>query len=514
MKQQLLCLMVLSAGLVACGGGSSDKDSQSNSSRSAASNLVTQGMITGFGSVIVNGVHYDVDEANLSVDDDSVVESELDVGQMVRIVGSAHKNGHGKAVSLISETQLRGPIESIDLTAGVIVALGQTILITADTFYKDGQTADQLEVGDIIRVSSYTDDEGALVATRIDLKSGDTGNSLQIIGAVSNLDTRAMTFTINDLMVDYSKVTLANLPNATLSNGMLVNLQGRLVNDVFVAVGNLRKSRFGFHHDDDISGDVEISGLITHLIANTSLKIGDVSVLINNATQYKHCRTTPLSEGELIKVKGVLDSNQNLTANEIKCKPHSKIESRGLISAIDLTAKTFSLNNLTFSVTDETSFQDSGHSQVRFFDLEDLSVGDAIRVRGYNQAATTDSTAKLIATRVERRVSLDDDDFTLEFNGVIEAVGLNSVTVSGKEIRFDDNTQLEGFADLSSFLALALGLEVEIKVDVKDGQLVAIKIEIEEEHHSSSSAHSNSSSAHSSSAHSSTSNASNSSSAN
>lgn len=478
MKKRLLSVLVLSAGLVACGSGSSDKTANANDSA-----LVTQGMITGFGSVIVNGVHYDVSDASIVVDDKSLVESELDVGQMVRIIGSLDKEGHkGKARSLVGETQLRGPIGSIDLTTGVIVALGQTILINDDTFYKDGLTADQLKVGDIIRVSSFTNDEGKLVATRIDLKLDDSGNNLQVSGAVSVLDTVAMTFKINDLTVDYSKANLANL-SKPLENGTLVNLRGSLADGVFVAVGNLQKSCFGFSGEKGLPDRVVVSGLVAELVANTSFVIGDTKVLLSADTQFEHGTVTDLLDGVSIKVSGKLDAENNLVASKIKFKHEPKIDSRGLVEAIDLTAQTFTVNGLVFKVTEDTSFKDSGFGKVRFFDLEDLAVGDLIRARGYNQSSTSTSPEVLVATRVERRMMPSgpklDGDFSLEIEGKVEAVVASSVTIDGKEILLDANTKIEGFADLSTVLATAVGLQVEVRVVMKDGQLVAIKLELE-----------------------------------
>jgi Domain of unknown function (DUF5666) len=478
MKKRLLCMLILAAGFSGCGGsGSGDKTANANGSA-----VVTQGMITGFGSVIVNGVHYDVSDASILVDDKSLVESDLEVGQMVRIIGSLDKEGHkGKALSLIGETQLRGPIGSIDLTTGVIVVLGQTILINDDTFYKDGLTADQLKVGDIIRVSSFTNDEGKLVATRIDLKLDDTG-SFQVSGAVSSLDSVAMTFKINDLTVDYSKANLANL-SKPLENGTLVNLRGSLVDGVFVAVGNLQKSCFGFRGEKGLPDRVVVSGLVAELVANTSFVIGDTKVLLSADTQFEYGTVTDLLDGVSIKVSGKLDAENNLVASKIKFKHEPKIDSRGLVEAIDLTAQTFTVNGLVFKVTEDTSFKDSGFGKVRFFDLEDLAVGDLIRARGYNQPSTSTGPEVLVATRVERRVMPSgpklDGDFSLEIEGKVEAVGTSSVTIAGKEILLDANTKIEGFTDLAALLATAVGLEVEVRVIMKDGQLVAIKLELE-----------------------------------
>lgn len=487
MKHQTLCVLFLAGSLVACGGGSGSDE------RSQQPDLATQGMITGFGSVIVNGVHYDVDDADIEMDDESLVESELEVGQIVRITGSVDDDGiHGTAMKVEGETQLRGPIDSIDLTAGVIVALGQTILINADTFYQNGLTPEELEVGNVIKVSSYTNEAGEMVATRIDVKNDITGNSFGFSGTVTNLDTTALTFMINSQLVDYSQVTLANLPMGTLENGMLVRVKGSLVEGVFVAIGNLRLSDLGFKHDDDDEhpDDVEVFGVVTNLVADTSFVLGDITVLITSSTEFEEGESTDLVNGLMVKVEGEWDASNNLIADEIKLKYAPKINNRGAVEAIDLTARTFTVNGATFEVTAETSFKDQSRSNVRFFDLEDLVLGDLIHVRGYSLAATETTPERLIATRVERRNlsdddEHDDDDFGIEIEGIIEAVNGSTITIDGHDITLDELTMFDGAADLTSFLLIALGAEVEIKAIIKEGVAVAIKVELEDEDHDS-----------------------------
>jgi len=476
----------MSGALVACGGGSSSSNNEPQA------DLATQGMITGFGSVIVNGVHYDVSDADIEVDDESLVESELEVGQMVRITGEVDDDGlHGTALKVEGETQLRGSIDSIDLDAGVIVALGQTILINADTFYKDGLTPDQLVVGNVIRVSSYTNAEGAMVATYIELKNDITGNSFGFSGTVTNLDTNALTFMINNQLVDYSGVTLSNLPNGILENGMLVRVKGSVVDGVFIAVGNLRLSHLGFkHHDGDEHPEhAEISGLVTNLVADTSFVLGDITVLITPSTEFEEGDAVDLVDGLMVKVEGRFDDNNNLIAREIKLKYSPKISNRGAIEAIDLTAQTFTVNGATFEVTPETSFKDESDSDVRFFDLADLMVGDLIRVRGYSIPATESTAERLIATRVERHNPHEDDehdhdDFGIEIEGTVEAVNNSTITIDGHDITLDELTMFEGVDGLEAFLAIALGAEVEVHAMIKDGVAVAMKVEVDEEHES------------------------------
>ncbi len=474
--------------LAACGGGGGSSTSSNNSStpgNATAQAELTQGMVTGFGSVIVNGVHYDVKGASIEIDGESLVESDLKIGQIVRISGKVNSDGiHGTATKLEGESQLVGPITSIDLTAGTLIALGQTIIITADTFFDDDVTVDQLKVGDIIKVSSYTNAEGKLIATRIDVKSSLANNKYQLTGDIENLNTTAMTFTINGTLVDYSKATLSALRGATLENGLKIRVIGSFSADVFVAVGNLHPSHLGFKHDDDHEkGDlVTLSGPVTELISGTSFTIEETVILITTSTRFEGGDSDDLLEGTQVKVYGELDANQNLVAKKIKLNYKAKISQKGLVDAINLTTKTFTVNGMVFEVTEDTSFNDRSRSKVRFFDLEDLATGDTLHVRGYKVAATATTAERNIATRVERHNphAFGDKDWKLEVEGVVEAVGDGSITVAGQVIQVNALTRFEGFASLEEFFAVALGKEVEVKGLTQNGLAIALKIELED----------------------------------
>lgn len=487
-KLQYSAPLLLSLLLAACGGGSSDSASNTSSStpnNTTAQAELTQGMVTGFGSVIVNGVHFDVKNAAIEIDGESLVESDLKIGQIVRITGKVNGDGiHGTATKLEGESQLVGPITSIDLTAGTLVALGQTILITADTFFDDELTAEQLKVGDIIKVSSYTNADGNLVATRIDVKNTLANNKFQLSGDIENLNTTAQTFTINGTLVDYSKATLSALRGAVLENGLKVRVIGSFSADVFVAVGNIHPSHLGFkHYDHDKDWNlITLSGPVTELTSGTSFKIEETVVLITTSTRFDGGDAEDLQLGSQVKVYGELDANQNLVATKIKLNYKAKISQKGLIDAIDLVAETFTVNGTLFEVTEDTSFNDRSRSKVRFFDLADLATGDTIHVRGYKIAATATTAERNIATRVERHNphAFGDKDWKLEVEGVVEAVGDGSITVAGQVIQVNALTRLEGFSSLENFFAVALGKEVEVKGLTQNGVAIALKIELED----------------------------------
>ena len=85
------------------------------------------GLLTGFGSIFVNGLEIEIDPSQTARSDaDDATLQPLRVGQVVRVV--AVENGSQlRAVSLGIEHEVIGPIASIDADANQIVILGQTV---------------------------------------------------------------------------------------------------------------------------------------------------------------------------------------------------------------------------------------------------------------------------------------------------------------------------------------------------------------------------------------------------
>ncbi|HEB98347.1 MAG TPA: hypothetical protein ENJ05_02450, partial [Thiotrichales bacterium] len=83
----------IALGLTACGGGSSTTSSLDGSTASVT------GVITGFGSIFVNGVEYETNGANITIDGQPGTEDDLRVGMVVTLEGSASGNS-GTAVSI------------------------------------------------------------------------------------------------------------------------------------------------------------------------------------------------------------------------------------------------------------------------------------------------------------------------------------------------------------------------------------------------------------------------------
>jgi len=119
------------------------------------------GVITGFGSICVNGleVHYHTDTP-VDLDGKKISSEALSIGQVVAV------RAHGKEQSLIAHEihafhQITGPITAVDVSAKKIKVMGQSVNAN-DT------QINSMQVGQWVSVSGLRNDNGSIEASRID----------------------------------------------------------------------------------------------------------------------------------------------------------------------------------------------------------------------------------------------------------------------------------------------------------------------------------------------------------
>lgn len=487
MKPSAVLSIIIAASLTACGGGGSSSSAQNTPPTptpiATASNVaaLSQGVITGFGSVIVNGVHYDMKGATIEVDGEPQTESDLKVGQVVTLEATNEKAGdHVKALSLKSDSRVAGPLDSINLTAGLLVVAGVPVLLTADTFYDEGVTAETLKVGDPLRVSCLTNADGALEATRVDVKKSPEPGQVQWAGKVTALDTTAKTFSLNGKTVDYSKATLSPLPTKTLENDQFVRVHGSLQNGVLVANGNVHPGALGVKRHAEAKKDLPIAsgGIVDNLLPGVSFTQGDVTVLINSSTQYEGGTAADLADGIAAKVNGVFDENKNLVAKRIKLIFQVKFEDEGIVTAVDVAAKTLIVNGTTYEMSDDTFVQDDSVLKMRYFNLADVKLGDRVHVRGYKLLKENN---KLVATRVIRQKAPEMPSKAparMEIKGKVQSVVDGVITLDGRSIKIPSNLSVEGYAKAQAFLDAAVGLKVWVRGVKVNDEFVATFVKV------------------------------------
>lgn len=439
------------------GGGGSD-----SAGAVAPTGSVYSGPITGFGSVIVNGVRFDT-VGSTTVDDDGneVRLEDLRIGMMVTVGGDANEStGRGSATRLSLSHGTTGLIESIG--ADSLVLLGQTVNTNASTIYEGVAAFSALQVGDTIEVYGVLQSDNTLLATLIEKKSL-PASGLRLIGRMSDLNTTAKTFVVGGLTVNYATATSVV---GTLGNGKRVKIRAAatdLVGGVLTA--SSVKVNEGAAYGESVSANtyLKLKGVAETAPVNGLLKVSGTPVDVSAATFEGGSST--ITAGQFIKVKGIWDGSV-LKASKVQVggEDNDRNELYGAISDAQPssgTPTTVVVHGVTVDVS--SAVFSNGKSAA------DLVVGRYVEIKGH----VVDGV--LVATRIELKTGSDAAGFDFEDHGVISdfvstsSFKVNGVTVDASGARFEDG---------ATSASLINGAYVEIKGALNaSGVFVATKVE-------------------------------------
>ncbi|TLY76049.1 MAG: hypothetical protein E6K49_11015 [Gammaproteobacteria bacterium] len=461
----------LAALIVACGGSGS-------SGNMNLTPVLATGTITGFGSIYVNGVHFQTSSATIRKNGQTVAESQLAVGEVARVKGEKNDtDGTGVADSIDVDESVVGPIAAIDTTNSVVTVLGQTVKInTGTSFSMDVQPASLagLKVGDLIRVSGLIDSSGNIVASRIE-RTGASAE-LQVLGTVASLDMTAHTFKINALVVNYSSANLTGFASGQPSDGDLVEVQGTMFDATTMTLTATHVARQQSEQEEAGSDEMEREGLITRFASATDFDVAGKPVTTSSSTVYRNGTAADLALNAKVEVEGTLNSSNVLVASVVTFHHNGRIELESTATALDATAGTLTVLGVQVTVTSTTRFEDKSSTEMEKFNLSNIMVGDTVEVRGFESPA---GSGKVVATRIERQPA----STTVTVNGPFTAGTSPDFTVLGITIDASSAT-IKGLGDmtltLADFLTQAVGHSVEVSGTLSGTTVMASEIRIDD----------------------------------
>jgi hypothetical protein len=173
---------------VSCGGGGPDVVTGIGSGGTGG---IASGPITGFGSVIVNGVKFDDTAARVTIDDvpDRPV-SELKLGMVVEVRGVVDADMTGKADTITATHSVQGPVGVVDAAGATLQLLGQRVRVNAATVFDGFTTLGAIGAGEVIAISGLKDAAArAFVATRIERRPplSASPTPMQVQGTIAGL---------------------------------------------------------------------------------------------------------------------------------------------------------------------------------------------------------------------------------------------------------------------------------------------------------------------------------------
>ncbi len=293
---KIVLIAIFTLSIAACELGNSPSASN-NPAINNEPGFISSGTISGFGSIFVNGVEFDTSSATFDVDGNSGTQDDLDIGMIVQVTGTFNDDDTtGIASNVRYDDDLQGPIDApitaVDANTKTFSILGINIIIDSSTTFDVSSDVtlpggssfgfDSIAVNNNVEISGFLDSSGSLNATRVELKNidFDTNSIVEIKGAITGLANNTFKLVSLSLDIDASSAALDGMASG-LQNDMFVEIKGPLNDSRDTLIANKVELENNFI---DVSGKIEIEGIITDYVDNSNFLINGISVNASDAT--------------------------------------------------------------------------------------------------------------------------------------------------------------------------------------------------------------------------------------
>jgi len=466
--KQAVFITLIAASLLSCGSGLV--------TAGISGTGIVFGSITGFGSIFVNGVEYEIDDADFDVDGNvSASQSNLKIGMVVKLEATDNGDGTGIASSVVYDEIVEGPVASVNPTLdpeiNTIQVFGSTIIINSlTTVFEGGASFDGVQVNDVVEVSGFVDQSGQVFATLIERKGTlQSGSEVEIHGQieVSSLVLNT-SFSINGVTIYYSLSTpLEDLENG-LSEGLFVEVKGEYQLDGSVIALEIEGEDDDQESIEQSEGHVSLQGLITSFTDETHFSVNGISVVVDSA-QVPDSILSQLVLGLQVEIEGVLE-NSVIQADEVEIRAGER-KYQAMVTNVDTVNQTIAIGYP--GITGEIELMVDSNSQLEdelsnnLLALSDLMVDDEVKVE-----VKIVEDEKII-TSLKR-----DIIEKYEISGVVEAfVPDSSITIDSLLLPIEAGADLE---PLDLFNQLVIGVSVvELEDEDKDPIAMFESVELE-----------------------------------
>jgi hypothetical protein len=453
-------------GLAAACGGSSNTAPPPTGGISGTGFAV--GIITGFGSIIVNGQHYGVSSATITSDGMNVAENTLKIGDYVIITADIMNDGSREARKVDLEEAVEGLVfstspESGDTRVGSLNVMGQDVTVSANTSLDNFASLDLLTAGtDCVEVYGLPNPITSSVdASRIEKKSD--CSEIEVKGVIGSTDSDAQTFVLGGLTVDYSTAQLVNFGSDQPTAGLFVEAEADL-QDIDIANSSMLASSVelktqGIHHDVGDDDEAEVEGYISGCPAGncSSFMLSGVQVQLDQGVEFMPMEFTQadIIDGTKIEVEGYF-SGGILIAEQMEFRSNDEVRIEAAIdevagNTIYLLGDSGSSAGIMVNISDNT--------RMEMMQMDNLTTGDYVMVSGTEMPQGSDTVA---ATRIEQ----EDSESTVLLQGIVDtaiaSAGGFELTILGKTVSISSTaTSCEGPEDESLDCATMVASIVE-----------------------------------------------------
>lgn len=417
------------------------------------------GTIDGFGSVFVNGIEFDTDDADITLDGKPSSEDALRLGMVVTVKGTIHDDGEtGTARHVIFDDELQGPVSAIvegpDGDSLLLTILDLKVIVERTGTVFDDVGFDSLVVGDVLEVSGFIDEAGRLRATLVEKKSGDDADEVEFKGVVTALI--ATEFMLGAYVVDFGGADLSEVPGGTLAEGMFVEVHGSLADGVVIAVRIEEEGEVARRFDDD--DEVRMQGAVTNFMSIAMFEVNGVSV--DGSGALLRPSDLVVADGAVVQVEGDWEAGI-LVARKIEAR-RGRVEIEASFESLDTEAGTVTLRlaggTITVVVDDRTLIDDDTDEDDELT-VDDIAVADFLEVEAIQNGNT------LVATRIDRDEA-GDEMLQAAVSGFVvgESITLLGITYSIVGTEFESRAG-KTLSQEEFFSSLQVGDLVKVKDD-------------------------------------------------
>lgn len=403
---------------------------------------ISVGPITGFGSIIQNGVRYDVSQARFMRDGIMVADqSQYRIGEIVKIKGTINADGvTGEATQVDYGSLLQGQITALSEDGKSLYILKQQVRIDSLTVMHGIKLFSDLKLGNVVQISGARDAQGVIRANSLTLQQASfvNGSSVQLLeGRISQVDVSNQTFIINGLVIDYSRVARGALPAE--NQYLRVTSRASLQNNLLLASDYRLTQEFV---EFTVGEEAELEGLVTAFISPSRFAVNGQLVVTTAATEFENSTAADIKLNALLEAEGRINKQGELVAEEISVRQASSAQTReleGKVSAIDGSTQTLTILGNTLLVDASTSLLEKAADQETSIRFTDLQVNDHLEIKARQLA-----DGRLLALRIER----DPEDLSsgdIEVKGLATAINraTASLTILGLNVTSDGSTEFE-----------------------------------------------------------------------
>lgn len=493
MNRTILSLLLIPLMISGCGGGQSTADVDDNTMVvqpppvqappvAASEVTVKTGIISGFGSIYIDGKRYLTDNANIIVNGaPGQTIDRLKVGMRIQLKTEDDNVATPHASEVIYETEIEGTVLTIDRNNKVISVAGIDIIYD-DVTHFIGISEASLAVGNRIEVSGRVLSNGRFSASLVKLENDGGTNQVSLIsGIISSHNQAAKTFNMGDLTINYANAQI----DGAINLAEKVKIKGQLNGSIFVASEIDVESIGNTEHDNDDLYAYEIDGVITaYDNATRSISINGESFQLSQNARFENGQEADLSVGAPVELK-LIFTNGTPQIVRVEFERTNAIDGKvkGAIAAIDFTARTLEINGISYTATALTRYENDDYQYISF---NSLQINDFVELV-YKSDGMQNSILRIELENEQER--FEDS----EIKGLITSVNELQIIIAGITIDFpsralylvrDMPVSLSDFIDALTSTSV---VEVEGTFNATN-QFVPTKFEIEirddeEQHH-------------------------------